>query len=183
LIDGADIGQFSRRDLTKWIGYVPQDIRLFSGSIRDNISAAHPEAPDEDVIRAARQAGVHDFIAALPEGYGADVGDGGASLPGGIRQKIGIARAVLGQPPIILMDEPSSNLDRDSETALAETLRGLAADHTIVMATHSLRLLSACHSILVLERGKISAGGPADKILPELFPAAAAAATANGGSA
>ena len=183
LIDGADIGQFSRRDLTKWIGYVPQDIRLFSGTIRDNISAAHPEAPDEDVIRAARQAGVHDFIAALPEGYGADVGDGGASLPGGIRQKIGIARAVLGQPPIILMDEPSSNLDRDSETALAETLRGLAADHTIVMATHSLRLLSACHSILVLERGKISAGGPADKILPELFPAAAAAATANGGSA
>jgi len=183
LIDGADISQFSRRDLTKWIGYVPQEIRLFSGSIRDNISAAHPDAPDEDVIRAARLAGVHDFIAALPEGYGADVGDGGASLPGGIRQKIGIARAVLGQPPVILMDEPSSNLDRDSETALAETLRGLAADHTIVMATHSLRLLSACHSILVLERGKISAGGPADKILPELFPAAAAAATANGGSA
>ena len=77
LIDGADIGQFSRRDLTKWIGYVPQEIRLFSGSIRDNISAAHPDAPDEDVIRAARLAGVHNFIAALPEGYGADVGDGG----------------------------------------------------------------------------------------------------------
>jgi ATP-binding cassette, subfamily C, bacterial LapB len=180
LIDGADIGQFSRRDLTKWIGYVPQEIRLFSGSIRDNISAAHPDAPDEDVIGAAKLAGVHDFIAALAEGYGTDVGDGGASLPGGIRQKIGIARAVLGQPPVILMDEPSSNLDRDSETALAETLRGLAADHTIVMATHSLRLLSACHSILVLERGKISTGGPADKILPELFPAAASGAVAAG---
>ena len=183
LIDGADIAQFSRRDLTKWIGYVPQEIRLFSGSVRDNISAALPDAPDEDVIRAAKLAGVHDFVAALPGGYGTEVGDGGANLPGGIRQKIGIARAVLGQPPILLMDEPSSNLDRDSETALADTLRGLGADHTIVMATHSLRLLSACHSVLVLERGKIRTGGPADRILPELFPAAAAAAAARPGGA
>lgn len=176
LIDDADIAQFSRRDLTRWIGYVPQEIRLFSGTIRDNISAALPEAPDEDVIRAAKLAGVHEFVAALPDGYGADVGDGGAALPGGIRQKIGIARALLRQPPVLLMDEPSSNLDRDSETALAETLRELSNDHTIVMATHSLRLLSACHSILVLERGKIRTGGPADKILPEMFPVAAAAA-------
>lgn len=183
LIDGADIAQFSRRDLTKWIGYVPQEIRLFSGSVRDNISAALPDAPDEDVIRAAKLAGVHDFVAALPGGYGTEVGDGGANLPGGIRQKIGIARAVLGQPPILLMDEPSSNLDRDSETALADTLRGLGADHTIVMATHSLRLLSACHSVLVLERGKIRTGGPADRILPELFPAAAAATAARPGGA
>ena len=128
LIDGADIAQFSRRDLTKWIGYVPQEIRLFSGSIRDNIAAAAPDAPDEDVMRAARLAGVHDFIAALADGYGADVGDGGASLPGGIRQKIGIARAVLGRPPVLLMDEPSSNLDRDSEVALADTLRNLSTD-------------------------------------------------------
>ena len=78
------------------------------------------------------------------------------------------------------MDEPSSNLDRDSETALAETLRKLAADRTIVMSTHSLRLLSACHSILVLDRGKIRAGGEADKILPELFPGAAAAVADSG---
>lgn len=175
LIDDADIAQFSRRDLTRWIGYVPQEIRLFSGSIRDNISAAQPDASDEDVIRAAQQASVHDFVAALPDGYGTDVGDGGAALPGGIRQKIGIARALLRQPPVLLMDEPSSNLDRDSETKLAETLRALSNDHTIIMATHSLRLLSACHSVLVLERGKIRTGGPADKVLPELFPAAAAA--------
>lgn len=176
LIDDADIAQFSRRDLARWIGYVPQEIRLFSGTIRDNISASEPDAPDEDIVRAAKLAGVHDFVAALPDGYGTDVGDGGSALPGGIRQKIGIARALLRRPPILLMDEPSSNLDRDSETALAETLRSLSNDHTIVMATHSLRLLSACHSILVLERGKIRTGGPADKVLPEMFPAAAAAA-------
>ena len=178
LIDDADIAQFSRHDLTRWIGYVPQEIRLFSGTIRDNIIAALPDAPDEDVILAAKQAGVHDFVAALPDGYGADVGDGGAALPGGIRQKIGIARALLRKPPVLLMDEPSSNLDRNSEAELAETLRGLAKDHTIVMATHSLRLLGACHSVLVLERGKIRVGGPADKVLPEMFPAAAAAAAA-----
>lgn len=176
LIDDADIAQFSRRDLTRWIGYVPQEIRLFSGTIRDNISAAEPEASDEDIVRAAKRAGVHDFVATLPDGYGADVGDGGSALPGGIRQKIGISRALLRRPPILLMDEPSSNLDRDSETVLAETLRSLSNDHTIVMATHSLRLLSACHSILVLERGKIRSGGPADKVLPEMFPAAAAVA-------
>lgn len=175
-IDGADVAQFSRRDLSKWIGYVPQEIQLFSGTIRDNISAADPEASDEEVIRAARLAGVHDFIAALNDGYGTKVGDGGTALPGGIRQKVGIARAILGDPPILMLDEPSSNLDRDSETALAESLRALSSDHTVLMATHSLRLLSACHSILVLERGKVRMGGPAEKVLPELFPAAAAAA-------
>ena len=170
LLDGADIAQFSRADLSRWIGYVPQEIRLFAGSLRDNIGAADLEASDEEIIRAATQAGVHDFIAALPDGYGTEAGDGGVGLPGGIRQKIGIARALMRQPPVLLMDEPSSNIDRDGEAALAEMLRGLSIDHTIVMATHSMQLLNACHSVLVLDGGRIRMGGEAKKILPQLFP-------------
>ena len=170
LLDGADIAQFSRADLSNWVGYVPQEIRLFAGSLRENIAAADPDASDEDVIRAATQAGAHEFIASLPDGYGTEAGDGGVGLPGGIRQKIGIARALLRQPPVLLMDEPSSNLDRDSEAALAEALRGLSTNHTIVMATHSMRLLNACHSVLVLDGRRIRMGGEAEKILPQLFP-------------
>ena len=173
-LDGADIAQFSRADLSRWIGYVPQEIRLFAGTLRDNICAGKADATDEEAILAATQAGVHGFIAALPDGYGTEAGDGGHALPGGVRQKIGIARALLQQPPVLLMDEPSSNLDRDSEAALAETLHGLASERTIVIATHSMRLLDACHSVLVLEKGRIRMGGEAKEILPRLFDRAEA---------
>lgn len=170
LIDGADIAQFARRDLSRWFGFVPQDIRLFAGSVRDNICAGVADVTDERIVAAARLAGLHDFVALLPDGYGTDVGDGGSALPGGIRQKIGIARALVHDPAILCLDEPSSNLDRESEAALADTLRRLATSHTILMATHSARLLAACHSVLILDRGRISRGGTARDVLPELFP-------------
>ncbi|MEX2455525.1 MAG: peptidase domain-containing ABC transporter [Rhodospirillaceae bacterium] len=171
LIDGADIAQFSRRDLSRWFGFVPQDVRLFNGTLRDNICAGSPDAPDADILTAARHAGLHDFVAALPNGYGTVVGDGGAGLPGGIRQKVAIARALVHDPVVVVLDEPSSNLDREAEAQLARTLRRLSADRTVVMATHSTLLLGACHSVLVLERGRIGRGGAAKDILPELFSA------------
>ena len=185
LIDGADMSQFSRRDLTRWIGYVPQTVHLFAGTVRENIDSGRPGATDDDILAAARLSGVHDFVAALPDGYGTWVGEGGADMPGGIRQKIGIARALMSRPPIIILDEPTSNLDRESELALARTLRELSAEHTVIAATHSAGLLSACHSVLVLDRGRIAKGGEVRKILPELFapatPAGATATTSGGG--
>ena len=183
LIDGADIAQFSRADLSRWIAYVPQDVRLFAGTIRDNIAAGTPDIEDAAVLDAARLAGVHGFIADLPAGYGTEVGDGGSGLPGGIRQKIGIARALARQPVILFMDEPSSDLDRASEAALADTLRRLAAERTIVMATHSPQLLKACHSVLALERGRIVRGGEVAKVLPELFSPEPPPPAAGGGQA
>lgn len=169
LIDGADIAQFSRRDLARWFGYVPQEIRVFAGTIRDNICAGKTDVDDGRIVAAARLAGVHDFIVAQPDGYGTIVGDGGQALPGGIRQKIGIARAVLLDPVVLFLDEPSSDLDRDAEAALAATLARLSTDHTIVMVTHSRALLSVCHSVLLLDRGRIGKGGAARDVLPELF--------------
>src|SRR5690606_1286261 len=156
LIDGADISQFSRGELTRWIGYVPQDCILFSGSIRDNIAKAWPEAPDEAILRASHLAGADSFISELPDGYATDVGAAGFRLSGGQRQKIAIARALLQDPPILLLDEMSSHLDTASEQELRENLHELAQERTIILATHSTPLLQACQHILVLEKGQIA---------------------------
>jgi ATP-binding cassette subfamily C protein LapB len=191
LLDGADIAQFTRRELATWMGYVPQECVLFSGSIRDNIAQGTADATDEDILRASRQSGVHPFIIDLPEGYGTSVGEGGSILSGGQRQRLVLARALVGNPPVLLLDEPSSNLDRRAEEDLARTLVELAKDHTIVMVTHSPVLLSVSNRVVALDKGRILAAGPSSEILPRLFarpapppaaasapPAAPAAATA-----
>ncbi len=169
LLDGADIGQFSRRRLAHWIGYVPQDTVLLSASIRENIAKGWEGIGDDDVLRAARAAGAHDFIVDLPEGYGAQVGEGGGRLSGGQRQRIAIARALVGQPAILLLDEPSASLDRQAEEDLRDTLIDLAREHTVVVVTHSAILLPACHNIMVLDQGRIVMGGPTAQMLPRLF--------------
>ncbi len=169
LIDGADIAQFSRRRIARWIGYVPQDCFLFGGTIRDNVAKGQPDAGDEEILRAARLAGLHAHVIDLPDGYDSKVDEGGQNLPGGIRQRIGIARALVGDPPIVLMDEPSSNLDRSGEEELRASLLELAADRTVVIVTHSPLLLGACRVVIVLERGRIVRGGPPQEALPEIF--------------
>ena len=168
-LDGADIHQFTRRELAGWIGYVPQECRLFSGSIRDNIAIAYPDAREEEIVTAARLAGAHDGILDLPDGYATDTGEAGALLSGGVRQRISIARAMLGDPPVLLLDEVTSNIDNQAQNVLRETLLKLAPDHTIVLVSHSPMLLSACSHIVVLDRGKVTAAGPAQEILPILF--------------
>jgi ATP-binding cassette, subfamily C, bacterial LapB len=169
LIDGADIGQYARSDLAKWIGYAPQETFLLSGSIRDNIARRdHPDT-DAEVVRAAKFAGAHEFIVDLPEGYGTDVGEAGSRLSGGQRQRLAIARAVFGDPPILLLDEPTANIDRPAEEQLQTVLLDMARDHNVVVVTHSPVLLGACENILVLERGQIAAAGPGADILPRLF--------------
>lgn len=169
LIDGADIGQYARGDLAKWIGYAPQETFLLSGTIRDNIARREHPDTDAEVVRAAKLAGAHDFIVDMPEGYGTDVGEAGSRLSGGQRQRLAIARAMFGDPALLLLDEPTANIDRPAEEELRTSLLELAQDHNVVVVTHSPVLLSACENILVLERGQIAAAGPGGDILPRLF--------------
>lgn len=176
LLDGADISQFSRRDLARWVGYVPQECTLFAGTIRENIACAMPDATDEDVIRAATLARAHTLIVNLPKGYGTPVGEAGMQLPGGLRQRIAIARALVGDPPVLVMDEPTSSLDRTAEEELRNSLLGLSKDHTIILVSHSPMMVQACHNVVIMEKGRIRTAGPTQKILQ----AAAASRPAEG---
>lgn len=169
LLDGADIAQFSRHDLVDWIGYLPQQPAFFAGSVRDNIAQGTTEASDEDVIAAATLAGVHAHIVDLPDGYGCQIGEAGARLSNGMRQRLALARTLIGDPPVLLLDEPSNNLDQDAEDALRELLVGLARDRTVILVSHRPALLAASHNVMVLEKGKAVAAGATRKVLPQLF--------------
>jgi ATP-binding cassette subfamily C protein LapB len=168
LLEGGDIAQFGQSDLARWIGYLPQQVQLVSGSIRDNIALADPAATDEMIIRAAKLANAHDFVMNLPDGYATEVGEGGGRFSGGERKRIAIAQVLLRDPPILLLDEPTADLDSLAEQAFMQNLRSLAADHTVIMVTHSPPVLIQCNGILVLEKGKLVAGGPAAQVLPKL---------------
>lgn len=169
LLVGADISQFTRRELATWIGYVPQECVLFQGTIRENIAHGRPGATDEDILEASKLSSVHDFIVDLPNGYGTQVGEAGTQLSGGQRQRLAIARALVGNPAVLLLDEPSASLDRQTEEEFKLTLANLARDHTVLVVTHSPILLSACHNVIALDKGKVSLAGPSHEVLPRLF--------------
>ncbi len=169
LLDGGDTSQFSRQDLASWVGYVPQECFLFTGTIRENIAITNSEASDEDIVKVATLAGVHEYVLDLPDGYATEIGEAGSRLSGGQRQRIAIARALLPDPPILLLDEVSGNLDMQAEIALRDTLRELARDHTIVVVTHTPVLLRACNNIMALDKGRIAMAGPTQEILSRLF--------------
>lgn len=169
LLDGADVAQFSRAQLARVIGYVPQDATLFSGSIRDNIAIAMPDASDDDIVRAAQLAGVHAFVVDLPAGYATDIGEAGMRMSGGERQRIAVARALVHDPAVLLLDEVASNLDRQAEMSLRDSLVKLSAERTIVVVCHTPVLLSVCSHIVVMDKGKIALAGPTRDVLPKLF--------------
>ena len=170
LIDGADITQFGRADLNRWIGYVPQDAFLLAGSVRDNIASGRADLDDGAILAAARQAEVDPFVVDLPNGYDTDVGEGGRRFSAGQRQRIALARALIDDPAILLLDEPSANLDGEAARRLLLQLGLLARRRTVVVVTHSQAFLRACATVLVLQEGRIAAAGPGREIASRLPP-------------
>lgn len=168
LLDGRDLTQIGRDDLADAMGYVAQDCFLFDGTIKDNIAMADPAADDAAILKAAERAGLSSAIAQMPDGFTTRIGEGGHRLSGGQRQRVALARALLRDPPVLLLDEPTANLDRDARQQVLDSLLALARDHTIVMATHSLDLLPKCDSVLVLRNGRMMLGGPASDVLARL---------------
>jgi len=169
-LDGADISRWDREDIGRHIGYVPQSIELFGGTIRDNI-ARLGDASDEEVVAAAKTAGCHDLILRLPNGYETNIGEAGSYLSGGQRQRIALARAVLRKPKLLVLDEPNSNLDSDGETRLGAALQEMkAAGSTIVFVSHRMSLFGLVDFIAVLREGQLDKFGPRDAVLRELSP-------------
>ena len=174
-LDGADISQWRREELGQYIGYLPQDIELFEGSISQNISRfGTVNAPA--VVAAARMAGVHELILQLPDGYDTLIGANGGGLSGGQRQRIGLARALYGEPRLVVLDEPNSNLDDAGEKMLAEALQKLGQSRaTVFVITHRSGVLAQVDKLLVLNHGELSLFGPRDQILARLRDATPAA--------
>ena len=169
LVDDVDLRQYDPADLRTGVGFVLQDTDLFFGKLRDNIALGKPNATDEEILTAARLAGVETFIAGHPLGYEMPVSEGGRSLSGGQKQAIGLARALIRQPKILFLDEPTAHFDVRSEAEFLNRLKVLAAqDMTIIISTHRLSLLAFVERLLLFEQGKLVADGPRDKIIEML---------------
>jgi PrtD family type I secretion system ABC transporter len=170
-LDGADIAQWDRRSLGAHVGYLPQDVELFAGTVAENISRMGSVDADA-VVRAAQQAGAHELILRLPQGYETQLGDGGSALSGGQRQRIGLARALYGEPKLVVLDEPNANLDRDGEAALASALAALKArGATVVVIGHRPSAMHLVDKLAVLVDGTLLDFGPAEKLLSKYAPA------------
>lgn len=167
-LDGADITHWDWEALGQHIGYLPQDVELFSGTVAENIARLQ-QGKDEQVVAAAQACGAHEMILALPNGYDTDIGEGGCSLSGGQRQRIGLARALFGDPSFIVLDEPNANLDVDGERALQGALHYLKAQNrTVIVVSHRPSVLNAVDLLLVLRDGRQEAFGARDDVLPKL---------------
>lgn len=167
-LDGADMFQWNKAELGPHIGYLPQDIELFAGSVSENIARFGAIDP-EQVVRAAKRAGVHDMILHLPQGYDTMLGDGGGGLSGGQRQRLGLARAMYGDPSLIVLDEPNSNLDEVGEAALVQAINDLRQHgKTIVLITHRTSIISITTRLLLLRDGALEMFGPTQAVLNAL---------------
>ena len=167
-LDGADIFQWNKGELGPHIGYLPQDIELFGGTVSENI-ARFGDIDPEKVVEAAKRAGIHDLILHLPNGYDTLLGDGGAGLSGGQRQRLGLARAMYGDPALIVLDEPNSNLDDVGEQALVQAINDLRQrGKTIILITHRTSVISITTKLLLLRDGVAEMFGPTNQVLAAL---------------
>jgi ATP-binding cassette subfamily C protein LapB len=165
-VDNVDIRQYDPADLRSGVGFVLQDTDLFFGKLRDNIALGRPAASDEEILSAARLAGVESFIAGHPLGYDMPIAEGGRSLSGGQKQAIGLARALIRRPRILFLDEPTAHFDIRSEAEFLERLKALAAQElTLLISTHRLSVLSSVDRLLLFDKGRLVADGPRDKVI------------------
>ena len=178
-LDGAAIDQWRNEDLGRHIGYLPQDVALFDGTVAENISRFDDQATSDAILKAAQVAGVHDVILRLPEGYSTPIGEGGMSLSAGQRQRIGLARAVFGDPFLVVLDEPNANLDADGERALTRAIQILRHNKCIVIViSHRPSALAALNMAMVLYEGKAIAFGPCEEIFARVRAATGQTASA-----
>lgn len=177
-LDGAELSQYSREQLGRQIGYLPQQSDLMSGTIRDNISRYDPSAAPADIIAAAEAAACHELILHLPEGYDTEVGMAGAYLSAGQRQRVGLARALYGNPAFVVLDEPNSNLDAKGDSALQEAILKLRErGATTVLVAHRPNAIIHCNKLMVIDGGEMKAFGPREEVLAKVLPKPADVAT------
>ncbi|MBW8720054.1 MAG: ATP-binding cassette domain-containing protein, partial [Variovorax paradoxus] len=166
-LDDVDLAQWPREELGPWLGYVPQDVELFAGTVADNIARLGQVDPDK-VVQAAQRAGVHALILTLPEGYDTVVDHMGVMLSPGQRQRIALARALYGNPRLLVLDEPNSNLDGAGELALGEALKALRGQVTVIVVTHRSALVQHMDKLLVLEAGRVKQYGPVAEVMQSI---------------
>ncbi|CAB3858476.1 type I secretion system permease/ATPase [Achromobacter aegrifaciens] len=168
LLDGVDVRQIDPADVRRAIGHVPQDPLLFYGSLKHNLAMGAPYADDASILAAANMAGVTDFANLHPDGFDMVIGERGESLSGGQRQSVAVARALINDPPILLLDEPSSNMDHQSEAQLRKRLGEASATKTILLVTHRTALLDLVDRLIVIDNGHIVADGPKEQVVEAL---------------
>lgn len=170
-LDGAALDQWAGDDLGRHIGYLPQDIELFAGTVAQNIARFDSEATSEAILAAARQAGVHDLIVRLPDGYETNLGERGSVLSAGQRQRIALARALYGEPFLVVLDEPNSNLDAEGDAALTSAIAAVRErGGIVVVVAHRPSALAGLDTILVMSGGQVAAFGPKDEVLRRAAP-------------
>jgi ATP-binding cassette subfamily C exporter for protease/lipase len=166
LLDARPLSTWNREELGPHIGYLPQEVELFEGSIAENI-ARMAEVDSNQVVVAARMAGLHELILRMPKGYDTPIGEAGRLLSGGQRQRIALARALYGDPQILVLDEPNANLDDQGERALMQALvQAKAQGKTIVLISHRTAAVQLADNLLVLKDGRVQAQGPRNTLIP-----------------
>ncbi len=164
--DGATLDQWSDTELGRRIGYLPQDVGLFAGTIAQNIARLSPDMNEGEVVQAAQRGGAHRMIVGLPNGYDTEIGEGGGQLSGGQRQRVGLARALYGDPPLLIFDEPNANLDAEGEATLVQAIRDAKErGSAVIVMAHRPSAIAACDKLLVMKDGQQQAFGPRDEIL------------------
>jgi ATP-binding cassette subfamily C protein len=171
-LDGATFDQWAPENLGRDIGYLPQDVELIAGTVAQNIARFDPGADSVAIIAAAQAAGVHELILGLPGGYDTDIGEQGTSLSAGQQQRIALARALYGDPFLVVLDEPNSNLDNDGELALTQAIHSVRSRGGIaIVVAHRPSALAAVDHVLVMNQGRAQAFGPKDEVLAKVLKA------------